>query len=79
MGQFGGREQRVILRLVLDAPIEVLDEPVLPWLSKRDVVPFGPVEVAPGQHRDQGQFRAIVADHHGRTALGGRSRCRVRE
>ena len=38
-------------------------------LSRRDVVPFDPGALAPGQDRHRGQFRAIVADH-----LAGRPR-----
>lgn len=42
-------EHGLVKQLIAHPPVEALEEPILDWLSRRDVVPFGPVLGTPAQ------------------------------
>ncbi len=51
-------------RLVQEQPrVEALDEPILVWLARRNVVPFHIALLGPAQDRHAGEFCPIVADN----------------
>ena len=54
----------IVQAFISHATIEALYEPVLHWLSWRDVVPVNLPVLVPLKDRILRQFRAVVADHH---------------
>ena len=69
LGQFDtnlmqGGEQCLVQLLIAQSPVEALDEAILHRLPGRDVVPFNPRLIAPGQNGIAGEFGSIVADNH---------------
>lgn len=66
MGEAG--EDRLVQELIAQPRVEALDEPVLVWFTRRNVVPFHIALLGPAQDGHAGQFGAIVADHRVRLA-----------
>src|SRR6266516_3516237 len=56
-------EQRLVQELVAQPAIEALDEGVLHRFAGRNVVPFDPGLVGPGQDGVARQFGAVVTDN----------------
>lgn len=53
-------EDRLVQELVPQACVEALDEPVLVWLPRRDVVPLDIAFLRPAQDRHTGEFSAVA-------------------
>src|SRR5690606_3424087 len=69
VGQRG--EQHFVQQLVPQAPVEALDEGVLGWLTRGDVVPFDAGILRPLEDRHAGELSAVVRDQAQRSpALG---------
>lgn len=52
----------------MEATVEAVDEAVLHWLARRDIMSVHAACIGPGRDRIAGQFAAIVTDHHLRLA-----------
>ena len=63
-GRRQAAEQVLIEALVAEAAIQALDEAVLHWLARRDVVPLDGLVLLPVQDCPRGEFGAVVADDH---------------
>jgi hypothetical protein len=55
-------EQRLVKKLVAQPSVEALDEAVLHWLARSDVVPVDPGLAGPLQDCVGRKLRAVVAD-----------------
>ena len=66
-------EQVFVQALVAETAVEALDESVLDWLARFDVMPSHPTR-DPTQDSYTSKFAAIVADYNlGRRALAGKT------
>src|SRR6202012_2480597 len=61
-------EQVLVETLVAQTAVEAFDKAVLHRLAGRDVMPFDPELLLPGQDRIRSELGAVVADDHARTA-----------
>lgn len=57
-------EQVLVEAFVSEPAVETLDEPVLLWLSRCDIVPQHRSLLIPNQHRFRSHLGAVVTDDH---------------
>jgi hypothetical protein len=69
-------EQRLVQTFIAQPADEAFRKRVLLRLARRNVVPANPALLAPGQDRNAGQLRAVVADAEQWTCTASRDECR---
>ena len=64
-------EQRLVQELVAQTTIEALDEAILHWLARGNIVPFNLGLVRPAEDGVGRELGPVIADNHLRLATGG--------
>ena len=62
-GMTNAGEQGLVEAFIPELAVEALNECVLGWLARRDVVPVNRAVLAPVQDRHAGQLRTVVTDN----------------
>ena len=63
-------EQVLVLALVAQVAVEVFNKTDLYRLAGRDLLPFDPERLLPGQDRIRSELGAVVTDDHARATSG---------